>query len=70
VAADAAGQGIGGALLTAAQDELARLGSLEARVVTAVDNDAALAMYQRAGFRQRGRTEVHAGVPQEVLVWP
>jgi ribosomal protein S18 acetylase RimI-like enzyme len=70
VAADAAGHGIGGALLTAAQDGLARLGSLEARVVTAVDNDAALAMYQRAGFRQRGRTEVHAGVPQEVLVWP
>jgi ribosomal protein S18 acetylase RimI-like enzyme len=70
VVGDAAGQGIGGALLATAQEELARLGSLEARVVTAVGNDAALAMYQRAGFRRRARTEVHAGVPQEVLVWP
>ena len=70
VAADAGGHGIGSALLAAAQRELSRLGAPEARVVTAVGNDAALAMYERAGFRRRGRTEVHAGVAQEVLVWP
>jgi ribosomal protein S18 acetylase RimI-like enzyme len=70
VTADAAGRGIGGALLAAAQDELTRLGATEARVVTAVGNIAALAMYEQAGFRRRSRTEVHAGVPQEVLVWP
>jgi ribosomal protein S18 acetylase RimI-like enzyme len=70
VAADAGGRGIGGALLAAALAELAVTGVPAARVVTAVGNDAALAMYERAGFRRRARTEVHAGVPQEVLVWP
>jgi ribosomal protein S18 acetylase RimI-like enzyme len=70
VAAGAAGRGIGGALVAAAQEQLAQLGAPGARVVTAVGNDAALSMYERAGFRRRARTEVHAGVPQEVLVWP
>ena len=51
-------------------DEIVLSNEELARVVTAVDNDAALAMYERAGFRRRTRTEVHAGVPQEVLVWP
>jgi ribosomal protein S18 acetylase RimI-like enzyme len=69
VAADARGQGIGGALVAAAQRELTRRGAAEARVVTAVGNDAALAMYERAGFHRHTRTEVHAGVPQEILVW-
>jgi ribosomal protein S18 acetylase RimI-like enzyme len=70
VAADAGGQGIGGRLLSAAQQELTQLGAPHARVVTAVGNEAAIAMYERAGFQRRSRTEVHAGVPQEVLVWP
>jgi ribosomal protein S18 acetylase RimI-like enzyme len=70
VAADAGGRGIGGALLAAALERLAEAGAPAARVVTAVGNDPALAMYERAGFRRRTRTEVHAGVPQEVLVWP
>jgi ribosomal protein S18 acetylase RimI-like enzyme len=70
VATDLSGRGIGAALLGAAQEELSRLDAAEARVVTAVGNEAALAMYERAGFRRRTRTEVHAGVPQEVLVWP
>jgi glycosyltransferase involved in cell wall biosynthesis/ribosomal protein S18 acetylase RimI-like enzyme len=70
VATDAGGRGIGGALLAGALEELSRAGVTEARVVTAVGNDAALAMYERAGFRRRTQTEVHAGVPQEVLVWP
>jgi ribosomal protein S18 acetylase RimI-like enzyme len=70
VAADAGGRGTGGALLGAALQALAESGVPAARVVTAVGNDAALAMYERAGFHRRDRTEVHAGVPQEVLVWP
>jgi ribosomal protein S18 acetylase RimI-like enzyme len=70
VSPDAEGRGIGGALLSAAQKELAHLGAPQARVVTAVGNEAALTMYERAGFQRRNRTEVHAGVPQEVLVWP
>ena len=70
VADAAGGRGLGGALLATALDGLAARGAREARVVTAVGNDAALAMYERAGFRRWGRTEVHAGVAQEVLVWP
>jgi ribosomal protein S18 acetylase RimI-like enzyme len=70
VAADAGGQGIGSAVLAATLEQLTRAGTPAVRVVTAVGNDAALAMYERAGFRRRSRTEVHAGVPQEVLVWP
>ena len=53
VAADAGGQGTGGALLAAALDALARQGVTEAQVVTAVGNQSALAMYERAGFRHR-----------------
>ena len=37
--------------------------------MTAVDNAAALRMYERGGFDGTSRTEVHAGTPQEVLVW-
>lgn len=70
VAAAAGGRGIGGALLTAALDDLGRRGASRAQVVTAAGNDAALALYERAGFRRHRRTEVHAGVAQEVLVWP
>ena len=70
VAADAGGQGTGGTLLAAALAALADTVSTEAQVVTAVGQPAAIAMYERAGFRRRGRTEVHAGVAQEVLVWP
>lgn len=68
VATDATGEGTGHALLTAALDELTpRVDGV--RVVTAVDNEAALKMYEGAGFVHHSRTEVHAGVAQEVLVW-
>lgn len=70
VAAAATGQGTGGALLTAALDELGQRGVVAARVVTASGNDAAIRMYERAGFGRQGRTEVHPGGVQEVLVWP
>jgi L-amino acid N-acyltransferase YncA len=70
VAEGATGGGVGGLLLVAALDALAALGATEAQVVTAVENQAALTMYERAGFRRWGRTEVHPGVVQEVLVWP
>jgi ribosomal protein S18 acetylase RimI-like enzyme len=69
VAERAAGGGVGGALLDAALDELRRRDVGAVRVVTAVDNAAALRMYERAGFRRHSRTEVHAGIAQEVLVW-
>lgn len=70
VASEAQGHGIGRALLAAGIDELRQSGARAARVVTAVGNDAALAMYEQGGFRCHSRTEVHTGVTQEVLVWP
>jgi glycosyltransferase involved in cell wall biosynthesis/ribosomal protein S18 acetylase RimI-like enzyme len=69
VASRAAGQGVGTALLGAAIEQLRARGVDAARVVTAVDNRAALDMYERVGFHKHARTAVHAGVEQEVLVW-
>jgi ribosomal protein S18 acetylase RimI-like enzyme len=70
VSADLRGQGAGVGLITAALRELAYRGIASARVVTAVDNDAALRAYERAGLRRCGTTQVHRGVAQAVLVWP
>jgi ribosomal protein S18 acetylase RimI-like enzyme len=64
------GRGFGAALLAAALDAFRVDGVTAARVVTAVGNEAAQRMYERAGFRPVSRTEVHAGAPQQVLVWP
>jgi RimJ/RimL family protein N-acetyltransferase len=38
-------------------------------VTVAADNAAAIAAYERAGFRRATRTEVHRGRMSEVLVW-
>ena len=70
VASSATGEGIGTALLDAALIELAQLGVEAVRVVTTVGNQAAIGMYEQAGFSRHRRTEVHHGVEQEVLVWP
>lgn len=70
VASDVVGHGIGGSLVSAALAELVRRDVHAAHVVTAVGNQAAIAMYERAGFVRHGRTEVHPGAVQEVLVWP
>jgi len=70
VAPRAAGRGVGSRLVVAALEELQARDVHAASVVTALDNAPALHMYARAGFRPRARTEVHRGVPQEVLVWP
>lgn len=70
VAADSTGTGIGSALMGAVMAELVRRGVTAARVVTTVGNQAAVGMYERAGFVRHRRTEVHRGVEQEVLVWP
>ena len=70
VAERARGTGVAPSLVAAALEELGRRGIGAARVVTAVGNSRALRLYERAGFRRQRRTEVHRGVPQEVLVWP
>jgi glycosyltransferase involved in cell wall biosynthesis/ribosomal protein S18 acetylase RimI-like enzyme len=69
VAATEAGRGLGGRLTRAAVAELVGRGVDEVRVVTADDNADGLRLYRRAGFVPRARVEVHAGVPQQVLVW-
>jgi ribosomal protein S18 acetylase RimI-like enzyme len=70
VAERARGIGSAPSLVTTALEELLRRGVGAARVVTAAGNSRALRLYERAGFRRQGRTEVHRGVTQEVLVWP
>jgi ribosomal protein S18 acetylase RimI-like enzyme len=65
----AARRGVGRELLRAAIAELHNSGIEAVQVVTATDNTAALRMYAAAGFVRHARTEVHAGVVQEVLVW-
>jgi glycosyltransferase involved in cell wall biosynthesis/ribosomal protein S18 acetylase RimI-like enzyme len=69
VDANARERGIGRRLVSSSLDELRRRGIDAARVVTVVGNEAALRMYVAAGFELHSRTEVHRGVPQEVLVW-
>ena len=51
VAADARGLGVGRALLTGAEVALREQGVISAWVVTTNDNLAALALYQKAGYR-------------------
>jgi ribosomal protein S18 acetylase RimI-like enzyme len=56
-------------LMDAALVELRARGAVAAKVVTGAGNQPAIRMYERAGFRHHHRMEVHAGEPQEVLVW-
>ncbi len=63
------GRGIGHALVAAANDELARRGVTDARVVVGVDNGAARALYRSSGFRPSAMIRVHAQTPSEVLTW-
>ncbi|PWR20884.1 ribosomal protein S18-alanine N-acetyltransferase [Zavarzinia compransoris] len=51
----ARGRGLGRALLGAGLDRAARAGAARAFLEVAVDNDAALALYRRAGFAEAGR---------------
>jgi ribosomal protein S18 acetylase RimI-like enzyme len=63
------GRGIGRALVLAANDELARRGVANARVVVAASNTPALALYRSSGFRPSATIEVHADARSEVLTW-
>lgn len=69
VAAEAAGRGLGRALVSRLVAELAARGATEVRVVTGASNAAALALYRASGFRPHRRLEVHAGTVSEQLVW-
>ena len=69
VDADAGGRGIGTALVAEALDGLRDRGVLAVKVVVGSHNGAALALYERCGFRRHVSIEVHEGTPSEVLVW-
>lgn len=69
VASDCRGRGIGRALVTAANEELARRGVGNARVVVAAHNEPALALYRSSGFRPAASIRVHASTASEVLTW-
>lgn len=71
VAVDSAwqGRGIGKALVLAANEELARRGVANARVVCAASNAAALGLYRSSGFRPSATIEVHADTRSQVLTW-
>jgi ribosomal protein S18 acetylase RimI-like enzyme len=69
VASECAGRGIGTALVRAATAEFERRAVTSAKVVTAADNGAAIAMYEAAGYRGAVGLEVHSGRESKVLVW-
>jgi ribosomal protein S18 acetylase RimI-like enzyme len=62
-------QGLGLRLIRALQDDARVRGVPGMRVTVAADNAAAIAAYERAGFRRASRTEVHRGQASEMLVW-
>jgi ribosomal protein S18 acetylase RimI-like enzyme len=69
VAANQQGRGVGGTLVRAFLEEVRARGAQRATVVVGADNDAAIAMYRRAGFGNDDRLEVHRGTPSLRLTW-
>lgn len=63
------GRGTGRALVLEANEELARRGTTDARVVVAASNAPALALYRSSGFRPSASIRVHADATSEVLTW-
>jgi ribosomal protein S18 acetylase RimI-like enzyme len=54
-APSARGRGIGATLLVAAEREAARRGCRSLRLEVRMDNDAAISLYERSGYRRIGR---------------
>ena len=54
-APEARGQGVGSALLLAADDAVRRRGCRALKLEVRTDNDAAIRLYERHGFRRAGR---------------
>jgi len=63
------GRGTASRLVMALQDGWRCAGVLRARVVVPLDNSAAIATYERAGFASAGRLDVHGDRPSQVMVW-
>jgi ribosomal protein S18 acetylase RimI-like enzyme len=63
------GQGAGTLLVNGFLGEIGRLGQDSAHVVVAADNERAVALYARAGFRAAGRFELHQGTESLLMRW-
>jgi ribosomal protein S18 acetylase RimI-like enzyme len=69
VVPEARGKGLASSLVTALQDRWRGAGVFRARVVVSLDNGAAIATYERAGFAPVGRLDVHGDRASQVMVW-
>jgi ribosomal protein S18 acetylase RimI-like enzyme len=72
IAVDPTAQGRGGGtlLVEGFLTEVGRRGQRGAYVVVAEDNESAVALYQRNGFRMVERFELHSGTQSLLMQWP
>lgn len=63
-------RGVGTILVEGFLTEIGRRKEDAAYVVVAASNDAAIAVYHRAGFRTAERFELHQGTESLVMQWP
>jgi ribosomal protein S18 acetylase RimI-like enzyme len=66
----ARGRGAGTLLVEGFLAEVEQRGQQAAHVVVAADNEAAVALYRRNGFRMVERFELHSGTESLVMQWP
>ncbi len=66
----AQGRGAGTLLVEGFLSEVGRRGQQGAYVVVAEDNETAVALYQRNGFRMVERFELHSGTQSLLMQWP
>jgi ribosomal protein S18 acetylase RimI-like enzyme len=65
----ARGRGAGTLLVEGFLTEVARRGQRAAQVVVAADNETAVALYRRSGFRMVESFELHSGTRSLVMQW-
>jgi len=66
----ARGRGVGTLLVKGFLTEVERRRGCAAHVVVASDNETAIALYRRTGFRTVKRFELHSGIESLVMQWP
>lgn len=66
----ARGKGAGTMLVDGFLAEMGRRNQDAAHVVVAADNDSAIGLYVRAGFRTAERFELHRGTESLLMQWP
>jgi ribosomal protein S18 acetylase RimI-like enzyme len=63
------GRGVGTLLVRSFLEEISDHGASSAHVVLGADNAAARALYERSGFVEAGRFEMHAGTESLLMRW-